>query len=37
MAEPASQVLNMSMEMGTNELDLHVVFESAGNDPGAVA
>ncbi len=33
MTSSASQVLKMFGEMGRNELDLHVLFESAGNDP----
>jgi hypothetical protein len=33
MTTSASQVLKVFGEMGRNELDLHVLFESAGNDP----
>jgi hypothetical protein len=33
MTISASQVLKEFREMGRNELDLHVLFESAGNDP----
>jgi hypothetical protein len=33
MTIPATQVLNEFREMGRNRLDLHVLFESAGNDP----
>jgi hypothetical protein len=33
MTSSASQVLKMFGEMGKNELDLHVLFESAGNEP----
>jgi hypothetical protein len=33
MTPSASQVLKIFGEMGRNELDLHVLFESAGNEP----
>jgi hypothetical protein len=33
MTVPATQVLKAFREMGRNQLDLHVLFESAGNDP----
>jgi hypothetical protein len=33
MTTSASQVLKIFAEMGRNELDLHLLFESAGNDP----
>jgi hypothetical protein len=33
MTDSASEVLKIFGEMGKNELDLHVLFESAGNDP----
>lgn len=33
MTTSASQVLKIFAEMGRNELDLHVLFESAGNEP----
>jgi len=33
MTQSASQVLRVFGEMGKNELDLHVLFESAGNEP----
>ena len=33
MTVPASQVLKLFREMGKSELDLHVLFESAGNGP----
>ena len=33
MTSSASQVLKMFGEMGKSELDLHVLFESAGNEP----
>ena len=33
MTNSASEVLKIFGEMGKNELDLHVLFESAGNDP----
>ena len=33
MTVAASQVLKIFGEMGKNVLDLHVLFESAGNEP----
>jgi hypothetical protein len=33
MTASAEQVLKMFGEMGKNDLDLHVLFESAGNEP----
>jgi hypothetical protein len=33
LTQSASQVLKIFGEMGKSELDLHVLFESAGNEP----
>lgn len=33
MDEPTRRVLQLFIEMGTDSLDLHTLFEAGGNDP----
>jgi hypothetical protein len=35
MDELARRVLKMFIDMGSESLDLHTLFEAGGNDPGA--
>lgn len=37
MKQDSAQVLKMFLDMQRDRLDLHVMFESAGNDPAARA
>jgi hypothetical protein len=37
MKQDSAQVLNMFSDMQRERLDLHVMFESSGNDPAARA